>query len=725
MSRRGAPRKSTRKDAATLAREAASAMRSGHAGKAGKLYRLALKENPRHAPALYGLGQLSLAEGDTREAARRFSEAVRNDKQLAGAWTGLASALQAENKLYEAARACRMALEVEPDNAAAHLQLATIATREQRIGDAIEHFEHSLRIRRDPQVLDRTARLHFLQGDSEAALKLWREAIASAPEDATLWTHLANGLMEAGIHEESEAAYRKALELQPELSKAHLNLGNLLRRTGRIGEAVIVYGKARELAPGSPEPLVCLGLAAQESGDVAGAVRWYRAALKQDPGHAGARNNLNLAMKYHADPEHNLQQARARAGRAPGQRRAELGLAKALWEAGKAAESSGVLERLAESESGSGIRYWQGLACLSAGDRATAQEHLDAAVDLRPDDVYALAARDSAAHEADADGPRVALHMNQRYHYHILRPVFDAAAGRMPLLLTPHVHQMAEFKPDLVVVAESHASVLRPRFPEAQLVHLRHGFASKNTAVFSARMSDYVCVSSEGVRDWYLRKGARPRRDFWVTGYVQMDPLFRGAVDTSTLPVPADRRCILYAPTWNAELSSAPMLGTRIRELLLNGRDDAVLVIKPHPVTQAHHPDWLRGWQELAEQHRDVHLVSSISEDIMPWLARADVLVTDASSVMFEFLAVDRPVVLISNPQRYGSSHFDPTGIEWTWRDLGDETENVEELPGIISKALDEPAHGAAARAAWREKLFGSCIDGRAAERIVGHMLNT
>lgn len=723
MSRPGQRKKSQRKNAETLAAEASAALQAGHRSKAEKLYRLALKDNPKHAPTLSGLGQLALADGDAEKAAKHFADAVRSDETLVGAWIGLASGLLGMNDRKQAVQACQKALDLDPENTAAHFQLANIASREGHVDTAIEHFEHCLRKKKDPQVMDRTARLHFLRGDSRTAIELWREGIALAPKDANLWTHLANGLMESGALEESEKAYRKALELHPELSQAHVNLGNLLRRTGRIADAVGLYEKARELSADSPEPLACLGLAAQESGDVAAAVRLYRDALKLDPQHGGARNNLNLAIKYNGDPDLAVRRARRQAERTPGQRRTELALAKALWEAGHSEESGEILGRLAETESGSGIRYWRGLAAFSNGQLGEAQQHLAAAVELKPDDLYAMAARDSAMQGA-GDGPRIALHMNQRYHYHILRPVFDAAAGKAPLLLTPHVHQMVEFEPDLVVVAESHGSVLRPRFPNARVVHVRHGFASKNTAIFSARSSDYVCVSSEGIRDWYLEKGSHPRGDFWVTGYVQMDPLFQGTVDTSALPIPADRKCILYAPTWNAELSSAPMLGSRIRELLVGERDDVVLVIKPHPVTQAHHPQWLRDWQELAERHPDMHLVSSISENIMPWLARADALVTDASSVMFEFLATDRPVVLISNPRRYGSTHYDPTGIEWTWRDLGDDVEDVDDLPGILARALDEPGHGAKKRAAWREKLFGSCTDGRAAERIVEQMLN-
>jgi CDP-glycerol glycerophosphotransferase (TagB/SpsB family) len=86
--------------------------------------------------------------------------------------------------------------------------------------------------------------------------------------------------------------------------------------------------------------------------------------------------------------------------------------------------------------------------------------------------------------------------------------------------------------------------------------------------------------------------------------------------------------------------------------------------------------------------------------------------------VIFEYLALDRPIVLVTNPERRSVAHFDPNGIEWRWRDVGTEVHDVAELPAAVSAALDNPAFRADRRAHYRQQLFGDYADGRAAERI-------
>ena len=111
-------------------------------------------------------------------------------------------------------------------------------------------------------------------------------------------------------------------------------------------------------------------------------------------------------------------------------------------------------------------------------------------------------------------------------------------------------------------------------------------------------------------------------------------------------------------------------------------------------------------------------MIEDPTANVIPYLKRADLLVSDASSVIFQFLALDRPIVLITNPERRRSTHFDPNGIEWRWRDVGEEVHDVENLPSVVGEALDNPAGRAERRVHYRQKLFGDLTDGRAAERI-------
>jgi hypothetical protein len=315
---------------------------------------------------------------------------------------------------------------------------------------------------------------------------------------------------------------------------------------------------------------------------------------------------------------------------------------------------------------------------------------------------------------------RVGLLKYREFHDPILRPVRDALvpAGHQ-CLLTSDEEELVAFRPQVVVMGEAVAGRLRQRMPYALFVHTRHGLASKNVAYKGCNEADYLCVTSPFVRDWYVQHKARPRRDFWVVGYLQMDPLFRGDPMPVNVPVRPGHKTVLYAPTWNVQLSSAEIIGPRGIDLIRGGgRDDFDLVIKPHPLIAIKQPEWMDWWRQWAAEDPHVHLVADADADVMPFLKLADVLLTDASSVALEYLAVDRPLVLVNNPRRFGCKDFDPAGFEWAWRDMGEEVFDPEELTGAMNRALDDPGARSEYRARYRKLMFGDLTDGRTAERI-------
>jgi teichoic acid glycerol-phosphate transferase len=315
---------------------------------------------------------------------------------------------------------------------------------------------------------------------------------------------------------------------------------------------------------------------------------------------------------------------------------------------------------------------------------------------------------------------RIGLFKYHEFHDPILRPACRALEGRHQCLLTAQESALVAFQPDVVIMAEAIAGRLRTVMPRTLFVHTRHGLASKNVAYKGANESDFLCVTSDFVRDWYLKNGARPRRGFWVIGYLQMDALFSG----EDLPLPVKLapglKTVLYAPTWNPELSSAPMLGEHFGSLLRGGRTDVSLIIKPHPLIATKFPEWVKIWREAARVDPNVHLVEEANHDVIPFLRAADVLVTDASSVQLEYLALDRPMVLINNPLRFKCKGFDPAGFEWSWRDMGDEANSAEEVGVAVGDALAKPNRRGTQRAAYRNLLFGNLTDGRTAERLAG-----
>jgi CDP-glycerol glycerophosphotransferase (TagB/SpsB family) len=94
-------------------------------------------------------------------------------------------------------------------------------------------------------------------------------------------------------------------------------------------------------------------------------------------------------------------------------------------------------------------------------------------------------------------------------------------------------------------------------------------------------------------------------------------------------------------------------------------------------------------------------------------------MVSDSSSAIFHFLALNRPIVLVNNPQRFGDSNaYDPNGIEWQWRDIAEEVEDIQDLAAAVQRELNAPKNRSELRTKRQFDLFGDLTDGQSCERV-------
>lgn len=326
---------------------------------------------------------------------------------------------------------------------------------------------------------------------------------------------------------------------------------------------------------------------------------------------------------------------------------------------------------------------------------------------------------------------RVAFYLHHRFHAAMLDPVHALVAAHVDTIQSSDRDAVVAFAPDVLVVADGGVcDLFRADLPHTLIVFVRHGFASKHLHQVYARDPDFVCVTSPWVRDDFSRAGLHPRHQFWITGFPPLDPILaarREGRQPPSVPLPdglADGRpTLLYTPTHNPLLNSVEVLGDDWVDRLRLRLPDLNVIIKPHPVLPERDPDLLERWRAMAARNGRVHIVDS-HDDVYPWMPLADVLLTDASSTMFFFLALDRPIVAVVNPRRFEDDlSFDPEGQEWTWRDLAADVSDVGDLASTVEHALAHPDERADRRAARAEQLFGELDDGRAAERIAGRIL--
>lgn len=309
---------------------------------------------------------------------------------------------------------------------------------------------------------------------------------------------------------------------------------------------------------------------------------------------------------------------------------------------------------------------------------------------------------------------RLAFYLESPFHDAMMVPIFNEVKDQFDCLLTSSLEEIIEHDPAAVFVASKCKKVLRSSLPKSFIIWTRHGFSSKNWAAPSIKCCDIACVSSEWQKQEFMKRGHSPKLGFWVTGFPPMDSVFRNMLEDG---IPEKGKTILYAPTFDKNLSAFPVLGTGwIKQVLLDIPESEIL-IKLHPHTVHYNPRWIEEINDISMVTPQIQVLDPQS-NIFNIMHRADILVADLSSVALAFLVLDRPIVLVSNPNRFKDKKYDPEGPESRWRDLGVEVSEPSELLSALRKCLEDPSSMRKERQLYRERLFGDRFDGLSSKRI-------
>jgi len=200
----------------------------------------------------------------------------------------------------------------------------------------------------------------------------------------------------------------------------------------------------------------------------------------------------------------------------------------------------------------------------------------------------------------------------------------------------------------------------------------------------------------------------------WVDGYPRNDEVAIGVPAQpirSRLGIADDRRLVLWAPTWREDRQSLVdhLDPTALSDLL--GPEWLVLV-------RGHATTWEHGTDVAGPGVLDVTTYPDVSD----LLVVADVLVTDYSSIMFDWLVTGKPIVyFVPDRERYANE------LRGFYADL------LAEAPGPVVETTAAVAYEVrysrtdgfrfeSDLAAWRER-FAYRDDGHAGEHVLNHML--
>ncbi|HXM10731.1 MAG TPA: FG-GAP-like repeat-containing protein [Terriglobales bacterium] len=235
----------------------------GYMEQAAAAFKIALRDDPASAEALYGIGSVYLDQGKTAEARESFAGALKlrasYPDTLANSWNNL----------------------------------GLLAAREGRAGEAISSFQEALKLSPDHSIaLDNLGSAYRQQKRWDDARKTFERALEVNPDDAE--AHYGIGMVFAQNDDTGRAfdSLQHALKLRPIYPEALNNLGILYLRTQRRDEAVASFEECIRVAPAFDQAYLNLArvYVIEETPDKARTV--LRELLKEHPGHEQAEKMM-------------------------------------------------------------------------------------------------------------------------------------------------------------------------------------------------------------------------------------------------------------------------------------------------------------------------------------------------------------------------------------------------------------------------------------------------
>lgn len=286
--------------------------------------------------------------------------------------------------------------------------------------------------------------------------------------------------------------------------------------------------------------------------------------------------------------------------------------------------------------------------------------------------------------------------------YLINNATFPAQFGKRPgqiYLNTWHGTPLKQMGFDMPDGARQSANVLR-NFLNADFLLAANPFMAEVMYEQAYKLTNIF--EGEIIEEGYPRIDRQ-----WLTANDRLDAenaLLANGIDIE------DRRVVLFAPTWRgANFSKVDQdvdeLGERALQLQAALGDDTIVLLKTH---QSVHEAAAGRATPLPNL-----VPNTIPTNVM--LGLSDALITDYSSIFFDFLATDRPIAFFTpDAEHYGESRG-------TYMPLSELPGPVSADPTEVGTALRALMDGAPAHeqyASWRER-FVPFEDGHATERVI------
>ena len=268
------------------------------------------------------------------------------------------------------------------------------------------------------------------------------------------------------------------------------------------------------------------------------------------------------------------------------------------------------------------------------------------------------------------------------------------------------------WKPDITFMADFSYQYVEDL---GKIVNIGHGtickgwFFSTNRISQRENCADLICVPGTIHKE---RLDIQVYKPIEVTGIPKLDNCFNGTLNKEELYRKFDLcpniKTVLLAPTFNEEFS----ILTYLRDI--NTRDlfpkNINLIVKLHGVTNPEYWKEAFNWAYFADTY-DTDELFFIS----------DILITDVSSIIYEFISLGKPVLLFDSPKQKEYINYNENDLEWIYRDVGERFNDVSKIAEIL-EAIDCESYKHENQNNIASK-FISVTDGSATEKVINAAL--
>jgi len=225
----------------------------------------------------------------------------------------------------------------------------------------------------------------------------------------------------------------------------------------------------------------------------------------------------------------------------------------------------------------------------------------------------------------------------------------------------------------------------------------------------------HVIVNASNVIDLHASAFRVETSRIYPLGLPRTDPLFNAkrlneAVKELLLQYPKirDKRRILYAPTFRDDDLESSRLGENLKALTNSISKNDVVLLRLHPFVAAR---WMQQETELGN-------VVDLSDypELNAILAISDILITDYSSIIYEFSIFERPIIFYAYDRHHYESKIRGFYVDYDKYVPGPIANNIEDVIMYLHKPSEDNQFQ---KVKGFHKKYYDWYDGCSSKRIV------